>query len=282
MISVIIPIYNGQKWLREAVDSVCKQTLLPDELILVDDGSRSNPFTVLEGLHTPFQLMRVRQENAGQSAARNHGARLATGEYLAFLDQDDRWYPEHLERLLPMMKEGVGWAYHNVDLMNEKGRIIQKRRLDHRGGEHPKKTLEGLLAYDLHVLPSASLVLAKAFQNVGGFDVELSGFEDDDLFVRIQEAGWQNKYLPESLSAWRIHRGSSGFSSRMAQSRDHYEAKLLGKYPEQASIIKPRFAAGRVNEKLRRSRIVQFILPFRHAIPKPVRKIGRMAIRALV
>ena len=278
-ISVVIPVYNGKRFLREAVASVAAQTLLPAEVILIDDGSKDDPFTVLGGgSQYPFPIIKKKQANAGQSSARNAGAALATGEFLAFLDQDDKWYPEHLERLIRPFSPRTGWVYSNLDLMNEDGRLKQARLLDLAGGPHPKRQTIDFLRYDIHVLPSASLVRKTAFESVGGFDIQLSGFEDDDLFRRMHEQGWDNEYVDVSLSAWRIHKSSCGFSPRMAKSRDVYEAKLLAKYPEYTDAIKPRFANGRLNEKLRTSRVGQFLWPARYIVPRRVRHIVRHMI----
>ncbi|HEY4590097.1 MAG TPA: glycosyltransferase, partial [Thermoanaerobaculia bacterium] len=89
-ISAILPVFNGRRFLPDAVRSVLAQTLPPCELIVVDDGSTDSSLEALENLPpAPFPVRVLRQANAGQSAARNAAAREATGEYLAFLDQDD-------------------------------------------------------------------------------------------------------------------------------------------------------------------------------------------------
>jgi len=99
-VSAILPVWNGRRFLRDAVRSVAAQTLPPGELIVVDDGSTDGSLAELEGLPpAPFPVRVLRQENAGQSAARNLAARQAEGEYLAFLDQDDQWHPQHLEQV---------------------------------------------------------------------------------------------------------------------------------------------------------------------------------------
>ena len=100
-VTAILPVFNGRTFLREAVQSVMNQTLPPVELIVIDDGSTDGSREVVEAItDAPFPIRVLQQANRGQSAARNLAASQAQGEYLAFLDQDDRWYPRHLELLV--------------------------------------------------------------------------------------------------------------------------------------------------------------------------------------
>jgi glycosyltransferase involved in cell wall biosynthesis len=97
VISVIIPAYNVAQFLREAVDSALAQTRRDIEAIVVDDGSTDGSADMLRDLDDP-RLRVIRQDNAGSAAARNAGLRLASGNLVAFLDADDRWAPQNLER----------------------------------------------------------------------------------------------------------------------------------------------------------------------------------------
>ncbi len=239
-ISVIIPIYNGRQYLKEAVESVARQTLLPVELILVDDGSSDDGLSVIKNMQLPFSVVEIRQENGGQGTARNHGARLAKGKYLAFLDQDDRWYPEHLEKLIqPFAKmRRIGWVYSNLDEIDRKGQLVSISMLNKLSSKHPKTNLIELLSHDMFILPSASIILKEAFEAVNGFDVRLRGYEDDDIFLRLFRKGYRNVYLPQSLSQWRIYHSSSSFSARMAESRRIYAGKLLKLYPDDPGLAR--------------------------------------------
>ncbi|NCC37254.1 MAG: glycosyltransferase family 2 protein, partial [Chloroflexia bacterium] len=92
-ISVIIPVYNGERFLAEAIQSVLDQTLPPDEIIVVDDGSTDGSAAVVDRLASTSSLpMRyVYQQNQGPAAVRNHGVQVALGAYIAFLNADDIW-----------------------------------------------------------------------------------------------------------------------------------------------------------------------------------------------
>jgi glycosyltransferase involved in cell wall biosynthesis len=250
-IAVVLPVYNGRRYLRDALDSVLAQTLQPSELIVVDDGSQDGSSEVLGGFSAPFPVRTMRQENRGQSAARNLAARGVDCELVAWLDQDDRWYPRHLEVLAAALATdpGVGWAYSDFDEIDRDGLLVTRDFLHEHHVSHPKSTLAACVERDLMVLPSASLVRRAALEAVGGFDEELSGYEDDDLFVRIFRAGWRHAFVPGATLSFRIHGGSSSAEGRFLASRRRYAEKLAAALPDDTRMrryylrdsIAPRF-----------------------------------------
>ena len=250
-ISAIIPVFNGKKFLKNAVDSVINQTVKVNELIIIDDGSTDDSLESIDEIQAPFPIYKIRQKNAGQSAARNHGVKVAKSKFIAFLDQDDYWFPQHIEKLIEpfAIDERLGWVYSNLNQIDEDGKTINIELLNFCPSLHPKRQLTECLSHDLFILPSASIIKKEAFHDVGGFDERLSGYEDDDLFLRMFRNGWNNTYLKESLSAWRIHQSSSSYSGRMMESRRIYADKLLESFQDHASFnlylrrdcIAPRF-----------------------------------------
>lgn len=261
--SVVIPVFNGRDYVETAVRSVIAQTLQPVELFLVDDGSIDGSQSVLEAIDTPFPKYVLHQKRQYQSAARNMAAAKATGKYLAFLDHDDLWYPKHLEKLIAPMEadDRIGWVYSDMDEIDTEGNLVALNTL--RGYSpsvaHPKTNIFEMLGSDMFIFPSAAAVRRSAFLGVGGFDERLSGYEDDDLFLRLFRAGWLNVYLPESLLRYRRHASSSSFSERMWQSRDIYAGKLIDSFPDNPhlvrffvrDIIAPRFFQSAKAEYLR-------------------------------
>jgi glycosyltransferase involved in cell wall biosynthesis len=238
-ISAIIPVYNGARYLQHAIGSVVAQTVRPIELIVVDDGSVDGSAELVQellGTALPFPVLLHRQPNRGQSAARNHGAHVANGEFLAFLDQDDLWYPRHLEALsaLLLADTALGWAYSDVDLIDAGGGLVTLSYLATLKPQHPKHSLIQLLSEDMYILPSASLIRREAFQQIGGFDERLRGYEDDDLFLRLVRDGGRNSFLSEALSQWRIHPMSASYLPSMARSRDLYAPEALRTLPGRA------------------------------------------------
>jgi glycosyltransferase involved in cell wall biosynthesis len=240
-ISVILPVFNGRRFLAGAVRSVLAQSLPPCELIVVDDGSTDGSLEELASLPpAPFPVRVLRQANAGQSAARNAAAREATGDYLAFLDQDDAWYPRHLEELVaPLVADpAAGWAYCDFDEMDLDGNLVTRAFIRAAGVAHPKRTIYECVAGDLMVLPSASMMRREAFEQAGGFDEALSGYEDDDLFVRFFRLGWEHVFVDHSLVRFRIHTTGSSASARFLDSRMRYAAKLTAMLPDDLRMLR--------------------------------------------
>ena len=253
LVTAIIPLYDGARFIRGAIESILAQTLRPDEIIVVDDGSTDDGPLIVEDMRRTHAIRLIRKENGGQSSARNLGVDHARGDLIAFLDQDDAWYPNHLAELIkPFIEERaieLGWSYSDLDEVSESGELINRCFLGSMTTVHPKRSLPECLRSDMFILPSASLISRKAFQSVGGFDERLSGYEDDDLFLRLFMAGFDNVYLPQPLSQWRIHQTSCSYSPRMAVSRATYARKLMAKFPDDPDtsryyvrhLIAPRF-----------------------------------------
>jgi glycosyltransferase involved in cell wall biosynthesis len=253
VISVVIPLYNGEDFIEEALRSVIAQTLPADEIIVVDDGSTDHGAEKVKRFATDHQIRLIQRPNAGQSAARNIGVDHAHGDLIAFLDQDDIWYPNHLAELVKPFREKreipFGWSYSDLDEVGEKGELISRGFLSTMNISHPKRDLVTCLGHDMFILPSASLVSRKAFQSVGGFDERLSGYEDDDLFLRLFQAGFDSDYIARPLSKWRMHPSRCSYSERMAISRETYARTLISRFPNDPEsaryyvrdMIAPRF-----------------------------------------
>ena len=200
---------------------------------------------------TPWPVRVLRQDNAGQSAARNRGVGASQGEFIAFLDQDDRWHPEHLANLAAAMAPDpeVGWVYSDFDEIDGEGQVVTRNFLREVGVPNPKATLASCVGRDLMVLPSASLIRRAALDGVGGFDERLVGYEDDDLFVRVFRAGWRHTFVDHSTLSFRIHGVSSSADQRFAESRQRYAEKLAAALPDDVrmrryylrDMIAPRF-----------------------------------------
>ncbi len=235
-ISVVIPLYNGARFIAAALDSVLGQTMPPAEIIVVDDGSTDDGPAIVARLAETHPITLLRKANGGQSSARNFGIARSSGTHIALLDQDDIWYPEHLEQLsrpfLRPTERDLGWVYSNLDEIEEDGSMRARACLRLGRSPHPKRDLWQCLRHDMFVLPSASLIARTAFDAVGGFDETLSGYEDDDLFLRLFRAGYASVYLRKALSQWRIHFASSSYSPRMMQSRMRYFRKLIAQFPD--------------------------------------------------
>src|SRR5581483_3417077 len=118
-ITTIIPLYNGARFIERALDSVLGQTMPPSEIIVVDDGSTDDGPVIVQRWTRQHPIRLLRRPNGGQSAARNFGVANSDGQHIAFLDQDDAWYPNHLEELVQPFRERrqreLGWVYSDLD-----------------------------------------------------------------------------------------------------------------------------------------------------------------------
>jgi glycosyltransferase involved in cell wall biosynthesis len=238
-VAVIIPFYNGKKWIEGAVKSVVEQTVKPDEFVVVNDGSTAEEREMLPALAERYGFRVLDKANGGQGSARNAGVWATTAEFIAFLDQDDSFLPQHIEDLLltiPANDLRLGYVYANLCLANEDGYIRHSNILRDqiREGRHPKQgSAAELISHDMFVLPSASLVKRTAFMALGGFDEQFIGYEDDDLFLRMFRNGYTNYFLDKPVTLWRHYRGSTSYTVKMSQSRFKYFKKLAVDYKDE-------------------------------------------------
>jgi glycosyltransferase involved in cell wall biosynthesis len=235
-IAAIIPLFNGARYIEGAIKSVLGQSFPATEIIVVDDGSVDGGPAIVERLARENPIKFLRTANSGQASARNLGAAHSSSAFLAFLDQDDFWYSNHLKTLVEPFQDQhavpIGWVYSDVDEVDKSGAMICRKFLRTMGTEHPKRSLHSCLGDDMFILPSASLISRAAFERAGGFDERLSGYEDDDLFLKLFRLGFANVFIEEPLSQWRIHVTSSSYSPRMGRSRMIYARKLYAQFPD--------------------------------------------------
>ncbi|MBW3587589.1 MAG: glycosyltransferase, partial [Cyanobacteria bacterium 0813] len=210
LISVIIPAYNAARYIVQTVESALCQTFTNLEIIVVDDGSTDNTHQVLQ----PY-LERIRyiyQENQGAAIARNRACQLAKGEFLAFLDADDYFLPEKLQKqvacfdadsALDMVQ--TGWF-----MVDETGREISAVK---PWQQSPQLDLQSFIIYKC-VRPSAMMLRPKWWEKLGGFDSGLPPTEDLDFALRLALKGCKAVWLEEILTCYRQHDTnlmSSGF-----------------------------------------------------------------------
>jgi glycosyltransferase involved in cell wall biosynthesis len=246
-VSIVMPVYNGERFLREAIESVFQQSFKDFEFIAVNDGSTDGSFTILKKFP---EIQIISQGNGGQSAARNAGVAHSQGAFIAFIDQDDKWYPQKLTRQVQLLEQNpqIGLVYGDLDEIDEHGKLITKGMIATFGLKHPKRSINDCLSRDLFIVPSSVVLRKSLFEKAGGFDERLSGYEDDDLFLRLFPLTHFH-FMPESVTQWRIYRSSSSHSERMDVSRAIYMQKLIQRFPDQPSdgkhyardLIVPRF-----------------------------------------
>jgi teichuronic acid biosynthesis glycosyltransferase TuaG len=185
-VSVVIPAYNAADTIERALSSVVRQSLLPRQVIVVDDGSTDGTFDVANEAGRTLagiDVQVVRQKNAGAGAARNRAVEMADGAYLAFLDSDDEWLPEKLERSLAAMEQAaVILTAHNGWIISDGSETYLD--IAARFKEHQTGLFHGL--YRKGFISTSSVVVHRdAVIAAGGFDETLPAGQDFDLWLKV-------------------------------------------------------------------------------------------------
>ncbi len=209
LVSVVIPTYNRAHLVRAAVESVLAQTYRPLELIVVDDGSTDATGRVLAACGS---VRVVRQTHTGMPGqARNAGARLARGEYLAFLDSDDLWLPQKLELQVAAATAGGEVLHHTRERWERSGRVVSQRAQRHRRcGDLFLDSLRKCV-----IGPSTVLLRRAVFAAAGGFREHLQIAEDYELWLWLT-ARYPVGYLERALVIKRAGHGDQ-LSERYGQ-----------------------------------------------------------------
>lgn len=212
-VSCIVPAYNAEPYVRETIESARAQTLNPCEIIVVDDGSTDRTAEIVAALPAPVRLLR--QEHAGQQAARNLGATAATGQLLAFLDADDLWDPEKLRLQVDLLR-----AHPPATVIFAHARNFWSGELEAQGARLQDEWVARPFAA---IFASSMLVPRDLFERVGGFAVALHHGEVAEWLDRARAAGAGVAVHPAVLLRRRIHAGNM---SRSAAARDEFFALL--------------------------------------------------------
>jgi glycosyltransferase involved in cell wall biosynthesis len=224
-VSIIIPCYNQARYLPLSIRSVQAQSRPDWEIVLVNDGSTDDTATIAAQF-TDARIHYIYQTNQGLSAARNTGIHAAQGRYLAFLDSDDEWEPEFLEKCVQALESNPNLAgvYTRNIFIDQDGQV-----LPHIGGEmvapaaFRTRTLEGG-----YFPPNAVLVVTAIVREMGLFDVALTSEEDWDLWLRISER-YTMQAIAQPLARYRSYTGSmSTNAARMHANRIAVLSKYFG------------------------------------------------------
>lgn len=204
-ISVIIPIYNGEKTIQETIESVLNQTWSDLELIAIDDGSQDSTLDILAKIKDP-RLKVFSYPNAGQAASRNRGIVHAGGEYIAFIDADDLWTSDKLELQLKALQESpqASVAYSWTDCIDESGQFLRRGSYITVNGDAYAK----LLLIDFLENGSSVLIRKQVLDAVGGFDESLPPAEDWDLWLRVA-LRYHFVAIPRSQILYRVSANSA-------------------------------------------------------------------------
>ena len=199
-VSVVTPTYNRARFLPDAVTSVLSQTFGDFELIIVDDGSDDNTRDVLAPFLADRRVRYFHQENQGQSHARNLALKQATGDCIAFLDSDDVWAPDKLEKQLAVLQAnpGVDIVHGDEATIDEQGKVISFENMKRCSGR-----ITRYLLADNSVSITTALVRRRCFDEMGGFDTSVGVADDYELWLRFS-ARYCYQYEPGIVASYRV------------------------------------------------------------------------------
>ena len=201
IVSVIIPTYQHAHFVGQAIESVLAQTYEDYEIIVVDDGSTDNTSEVLAEFGNQIKAIH-HQENRGLSAARNTGIMASHGSLVAFLDADDVWMPDKLEKQVPLFErnESVGLVYSDLSYFDKNG-ILPGTAFE---GASPQSGMVHSAIFVRDFIPMPTVVVRRScFDVVGLFDETLMACEDHDMWLRISET-WAVDFVNEPLARYRF------------------------------------------------------------------------------
>ena len=227
-ISVVIPCYNAERFVGEAMESALGQRGVRHEVIVVDDGSTDGSPAVLEGFRRHIVL--IRQENRGRSAARNRGLEAARGELVAFLDADDWWDRDFLRTMVAALREtGCGLAYcgwRNDGLAGPRAEPFVPPEYE---GPHKMALLLENARWPIH----AAVARTELVRAAGGFEEDLDLGEDFLLWLEVS-ARTRIVRVPKVLAHYRHHRDGHLATASAPWALAHLEAqrRFLGRHPE--------------------------------------------------
>jgi glycosyltransferase involved in cell wall biosynthesis len=247
--SVVIPVYNCEHYIGEAVESALAQTRPPHEIVVIDDGSTDGTRDVLQRYINSIKY--VYQKNAGEPTARNNGIEVAEGEFIAFLDADDLWLPEKMQLQMECFAKDpeCGLVYTDMKTFDETGILEESVRIC-RNLYFPSGWVFAALFNETLLQTSAAVFRKECVRRVGGFDSRMLVGSDYDFWLRIAR-NYRFGYVDVPLIMYRQH---AGMATRNLGKALHegmpWEVfllkKILSLYPEAVQEMGPK----QVNHRL--------------------------------
>jgi glycosyltransferase involved in cell wall biosynthesis len=264
-ISAIIPVYNGEKTIRETIESVLNQTFSDFEVIVIDDGSTDSTLEIISSLKDS-RIKVFTYPNSGQPESRNRGLSHASGEYISFLDADDLWTPDKLEAQYKALQDNpkAAVAYSWTDSIDASGKFFRRGGYRTENGDVYTK----LLLNDFIESGSNPLILKQALIEVGGCDKSLTNAHDWDMWLRLA-ARYHFVVVPKVQILYRVSYNSMSFNV-LGQERSSLQVieQAYAQAPESVQHLKRISLANRYK-----------YLTFKALDGYPTREKGLMALR---
>lgn len=238
LVSVVIPAYNAEKHIHRSLESVLTQTYSEFEVVVVNDGSVDQTSDVVRAYTDP-RIRLVEQPNAGVSAARNRGVEVARGDWIAFIDSDDRWEPRFLETVVSTARKFPGVV---AVFTNFRDSVSGRLMIPEQHGE--PRVLESYFSFLLRnrqgMGSSCVLVDRETLSRIGGFPIGVTHGEDLDTWARLAWSGLI-AYVPDPLAIY--HTDTEGSAMKMPLE------KWL-RYPSVANTFKEWKQAGKIPQSM--------------------------------
>lgn len=228
-VSIIIPIYQGSKWIRECINSVLQQDFDDLEVIAVDDASPDDTANIVASMEDERIRLFRHDENKGIPAARNTGIKQANGDYVAFLDQDDKWYNHKLGSQIEVFEQGpenLGVVHGDVDIVGGDKNISNGEPVP----ENDKKRVQSTFLQN-PIITITALIDSECFETHGLLNENLYGADDYEFWLRIAER-YQFKYCPGVVATKRVHESNTSDNfKRMNPDKIMITKQYVEKYP---------------------------------------------------
>ncbi|MBW7842788.1 MAG: glycosyltransferase family 2 protein [Ignavibacterium sp.] len=218
VISVIMPVYNAEKFIGQAVQSILNQTFKNFELIIINDGSTDKSEKIIEN----FSDNRIRYfsfKNKGVSASRNYGISVSLGKFIALMDADDISDSERLEKQLNFLMDNshIQVVGTNCEIINQYGKVIRKKKFP----EYHEQ-IEFLAPLFNSMCFASIMILKENLLKIGGYKEDLIGAEDHELLLRLLLGGFKVKNIQENLYMYRRVSDSISHKYLHIQKSNHY------------------------------------------------------------
>ncbi len=258
-VDVIIPVFNGERYIQAAIQSVQQQTFPVARIIVADDGSTDRTGAIVTSLQqSDSRIHLLKLPHAGVSAARNAGITTSSATYIAFLDADDLWLPEKLALQIAAFADGgqeVGFVHSSYFCMNDAGELLPEQLIfppEKRGDIFRPLLMDN---YVLSGSASSVLVRRDILDKAGHFDEQLFHGEDWDLWLKLAHIS-KVDFTPEAVVGIRVHDQSAQRRAIPARSISFFQQQLLVYGKWQALLLgDPGF-----KDSLRR-RAIEAVLP---------------------
>ncbi|HRY30248.1 MAG TPA: glycosyltransferase family A protein [Elusimicrobiota bacterium] len=218
LISVVVPVYNREKYVIQALKSVERQGYAPLEVLVIDDGSVDRSLRRIQGRSWkfPLRILKLRR-SAGPSVARRVGIKNALGTWIAFLDADDRWHPDKLSELMSRRTASTRFLFSDASLVSGAGKVLARKAMKKLQTRAYRKKIRSLWGVPFFPLTSTVLVERRFLERAGSFDPQFRHVaEDVDVWFRLLRKLRPGGVFcsPRPLTCYRRHRGQTSYFVR--------------------------------------------------------------------